>query len=183
MTQEELDHLIAGELPEARRRDVLTRLADESDGWKRCVHGFLEAQAWRSAFEEQDARPVPRASRRWLAPLASVAAAVAGFVVALLVLPADPPPAVSVVPTPADPEVRWVPYPVVQHTGLVPASDEQGRRYYTARGDFPPFILRALEAAGHDVEQVERVVQLPREEGEPIVLPVNETRVVEKLEL
>ena len=182
MTEEELDLLVEDELAEEHRRDVLARLAADAEGWKRCAQGFLEVQVWQRALGEEVERPVSGAPRRWLAPLASVAAAVAGFAAALLVLPTDRPPVASG-SAPADPEVRWVPYPVVQHTGLVPASDEDGRRYYTARGDVPPFVLRALEEAGHDVERVERVVQLPREEGEPIVLPVSETRVVEKLEL
>ena len=75
------------------------------------------------------------------------------------------------------PEVRYIPYPVVEHTGFVPASDERGNRYYQTSGPVPAFFLSALRNAGHDVRHVERLIDIPREEGDPLQLPITETRV------
>ena len=66
---------------------------------------------------------------------------------------------------------------MVEHTGFVPASDERGTPYYQARGRVPAFFLQALEEAGHAVKHVERVIDVPRDEGEPFQLPIVETRV------
>ncbi len=41
-----LDKLADGELNEAERRELLLRLDDEPDGWRRCALAFLEAQSW-----------------------------------------------------------------------------------------------------------------------------------------
>lgn len=45
-----LDMLVDGELSEAERRDVLSRLDAEPDGWRRCALAFLEGQSWRDAM-------------------------------------------------------------------------------------------------------------------------------------
>jgi len=42
------DRLADGELDEAGRRALLSRLDDIPGGWRRCALAFLEAQAWRS---------------------------------------------------------------------------------------------------------------------------------------
>lgn len=44
------DLLVDGELGEAARRQLLSRLDDEPGGWRRCALAFLEAQSWRQAF-------------------------------------------------------------------------------------------------------------------------------------
>jgi hypothetical protein len=45
-----LELLVDGELPEAGRRELLLRLENEPDGWRRCALAFLEAQVWRQAL-------------------------------------------------------------------------------------------------------------------------------------
>jgi hypothetical protein len=45
-----LDRLVAGDLPELERRELLLKLDAEPDGWRRCALAFLEDQAWRSAL-------------------------------------------------------------------------------------------------------------------------------------
>jgi hypothetical protein len=45
----QLDLLVDDELSEAERRDLLLRLQQEPDGWRRCALAFLEAQSWRRA--------------------------------------------------------------------------------------------------------------------------------------
>ena len=47
----QLDMLVDGELSEHQRRDLLYRLNEEPDGWRRCALAFLEAQSWREAMQ------------------------------------------------------------------------------------------------------------------------------------
>ncbi len=47
----QLDMLVDGELSEQQRRDLLCRLNEEPDGWRRCAFAFLEAQSWREAMQ------------------------------------------------------------------------------------------------------------------------------------
>jgi len=43
----ELDRLVDGELSPAAYREMLRRLEQLPDGWRRCALAFLQAQAWR----------------------------------------------------------------------------------------------------------------------------------------
>ena len=47
-----LDRLVDGELPETQRRELLTSLEQQPDGWRRCALAFLEAQSWGEALGE-----------------------------------------------------------------------------------------------------------------------------------
>ena len=47
----ELDLLVDGELPEHRRTDLLRRLDDSPEAWRRCALAFIEAQQWRSVLQ------------------------------------------------------------------------------------------------------------------------------------
>jgi hypothetical protein len=60
------DLLVDGELNEAARRELLSRLDREPDGWRRCALAFLEAQTWRSglAYEVHESPAAPAALRR-----------------------------------------------------------------------------------------------------------------------
>lgn len=42
-----IDLLVDGELDEARRRELLSRLENTPGGWRRCALAFLEAQSWQ----------------------------------------------------------------------------------------------------------------------------------------
>ena len=42
-----LDLLVDGELTPGERRELLTRLDEQPEGWRRCALAFLEAQAWQ----------------------------------------------------------------------------------------------------------------------------------------
>ena len=46
----QLDLLVDGELSDEERREVLSRLDTEPDGWRRCALAFLEAQIWREGM-------------------------------------------------------------------------------------------------------------------------------------
>ncbi len=50
ITDAAIDRLVDGDLGEAERRELLLRLEDEPDGWRRCALAFLEDQAWRLAM-------------------------------------------------------------------------------------------------------------------------------------
>lgn len=58
MNASQIDLLIDGELSPEARRELLARLDDSPDGWRRLALGFLEAQAWRDSFAEA-AREAP----------------------------------------------------------------------------------------------------------------------------
>ncbi len=54
-----LDRLVDGDLPESERRDLLLRLENDPDGWRRCALAFLEDQSWRKALAPVASTPVP----------------------------------------------------------------------------------------------------------------------------
>src|SRR5436309_2581424 len=45
-----IDRLVAGDLDEDRRRDLLAWLDDEPVRWRGCALAFLEVQMWEQAF-------------------------------------------------------------------------------------------------------------------------------------
>ena len=85
-----LDQLVDGELTDDQRRQLLTKLDAQSDGWRRCALAFLEAQSWEKEFRAMTAAPVQETAVRpapakstWLqSRMASVLAVAASFVVA-----------------------------------------------------------------------------------------------------
>ena len=48
--ERQFDLLVDGELDEKDRRELLSRLDHEPDGWRRCALAFLQAQAWQQAL-------------------------------------------------------------------------------------------------------------------------------------
>ena len=48
-----LDRLVDGELPDTQRRELLTSLEQQPDGWRQCALAFLEAQSWGEALEKR----------------------------------------------------------------------------------------------------------------------------------
>ncbi len=79
----QLDMLIDGELSEAERRDVLSQIDAEPDGWRRCALAFLEAQSWReemraipceTVVEAAVVAPKSRSSRQRFQTVLAVAA-------------------------------------------------------------------------------------------------------------
>ena len=89
--QRRFDLLVDGELSEADRRTLLSRLDEQPDGWRRCALAFLEAQSWRKEFgqvvrpsEEQPSQPSTAARRPWLQAWGTVLAMAASFLVALV---------------------------------------------------------------------------------------------------
>jgi hypothetical protein len=57
-----IDRLVDGELSASERRELLLRLENDPEGWRRCALAFLEDQAWRQAFgavASADPKPLP----------------------------------------------------------------------------------------------------------------------------
>ncbi len=52
MDHAKLDRLVDGELSEEQRRELIARISDEPEGWKRCALAFLETQAIRANLED-----------------------------------------------------------------------------------------------------------------------------------
>jgi hypothetical protein len=88
------DRLVDDELNEEERRELLGRLDDESDGWRRCALAFLEAQCWKKVLgqipnepkEKEIDKPTTKNPRRspWTERLTVLSAMAASFLVALL---------------------------------------------------------------------------------------------------
>lgn len=70
-----LELLVDGELDEARRRELLSRLDGLPHGWKQCALAFLEAQALRAALRAPRPEAPPRPVRPRTGPSAAVRAA------------------------------------------------------------------------------------------------------------
>jgi hypothetical protein len=91
--EEAVDLLVDGELDESRRRELLLRLEEQPDGWRRCAMAFLEAQCWKRQMRSVVCRPAagaaegrtPAAHRtRWVEGRAgTVLAMAASFLIAL----------------------------------------------------------------------------------------------------
>jgi hypothetical protein len=85
-----LDLLVDGELDDARRRDLLTRLDQTPGGWRSCALAFLEAQSWRDelgavARERPASTPIKqpaRAAGAWGSIPVNALAIAASFVIA-----------------------------------------------------------------------------------------------------
>jgi hypothetical protein len=89
---EVLDFLVDGELPDARRREVLASLDRTAGGWRACALAFLEAQCVRESLGKMACEPVPRSeptlprpARRnaWARHAGTFLAMAASFLVAL----------------------------------------------------------------------------------------------------
>jgi hypothetical protein len=85
------DLLVDGELNEAARRELLSRLDEEPGGWRRCALAFLEAQSWRHVFgaiagEPSVGLPPRRPARRFRfgGPAGTLLAMAASFMAALV---------------------------------------------------------------------------------------------------
>jgi hypothetical protein len=54
------DRLVDGELSESDRRELLSNLDNEPDGWRRCALAFLESQCWKQTLGPLMRESVPR---------------------------------------------------------------------------------------------------------------------------
>ena len=127
-----IDRLVDGDLPEVERRELLLRLENDPEGWRRCALAFLEDQAFRQALVGSasaanrpeltlDTPNIPRRRKAWLrhAPIAATVIAstfAAGFAAGGLsktvtrdeVAKVEPRKAVEAVARPLSDEIREV---------------------------------------------------------------------------
>src|SRR5687768_13637877 len=91
-----MDLLVDGELSEHDRRELLARLDETPEGWRRCALAFLESQDWRHELktvardpESADSVPAPAFSRSvflripWSTGLAMAASFLLAFALGL----------------------------------------------------------------------------------------------------
>ncbi len=157
----EIDALVAGDLAESTRRDLLIRLDASPDGWRRCALAFLEDQAWRDALggpiaaapagptpATPDLALHPRRRRRWLPIRAAAAASLAastfaaGFAMggASRVREVTP---VAVVEPRAVPRPAVAEEPTIRNVGYIDLVDRSA-------GETPPERVPILEGPGPD---------------------------------
>ena len=83
-----IDRLVDGELDDTERRELLLRLENDPEGWRRCALAFLEDQSWRKALaglaspssgsEPAEIAPTPpRSGRGWTRRIAIAASMIA----------------------------------------------------------------------------------------------------------
>lgn len=192
----QLDMLVDGELSEQQRRDLLSRLSEEPDGWRRCALAFLEAQSWREAMQtaEHESHNPPAVApsktqhlrrRRWLTISAMAACFLLAFASGMAIdrtarRPPDPAP-VTATPThvaEARPETPTPKEEEIAIAELAPAATEVNVPYHYVS------ILAEDPASGkHESIRLPVVPQEYLGEGWPDRLPaVLPNRVVRSLQ-
>ncbi|MDY0167222.1 MAG: hypothetical protein RBS80_11810 [Thermoguttaceae bacterium] len=200
------DRLVDDELPAAERREFLTSLDSQPDGWRRCALAFLQAQCWRkemaSFLGEADATPAPaalapdaeskamhqprRPTRRLAGRLATALAMAASFLIALwlgwLIQDAAE---VAGVPTPGPEQLaQSAPAPQVPDP-VNPRIPSPQQRPIAPRGPWQMVTLSANGPDGQGTETIElpacerQVLDSHWPEGLPSALPLE---VLESLE-
>jgi hypothetical protein len=200
-----MDRLIDGELSDAERRRLLASLDERPDGWRRCALAFLEAQSWKGDLREAICEP-PRTARtytdatptlprgvRWQRGLGWLAIA-ASLVVAfsLGTMRRDVGPSMVAVPPAADNQIAAV-SPDDALTLWV--RDNQGRKQplrvplvdagtldrelgVTFQSAMPASTRERLQQRGFDVQSKRRYAPLWLENGRPMIVPVEDTKIV-----
>jgi hypothetical protein len=185
-----IDQLVAGELPEDERRELLLHLDSQPDGWRQCALAFLEAQMWREALAPLGTTagadriaaatvihaPEPRLWRRfahWSALASCIAAAfVLGWAVKQVPQPAalSQPDRVVAAVQPSDAEA---PQP---NTAVV--SVEQAKP--TQRGESNPLfesMVASYERRGYASERQKKAVKVKLEDGTERQVKAEEVRL------
>jgi hypothetical protein len=213
------DKLVDGELSASERRELLTALDSQPDGWRRCALAFLEAQAWRQemggllehgAVTRPTARTtaVPSDTRApgrdrgvfWLTVAASLFIA---FTLGLALRdlphphqPATPNPFNSqvaatdtvraVAPQKAAPSADALTLWVRDEGGrahplrvpLVDAAAVDRQLGMQFQSGLPAEVRDQLRQRGYQVESKQRYAPLWLENGRPLIVPVEDTKIV-----
>ena len=201
-----LDRLVDGELNDAERRELLLRLDQAPQGWRRCALAFLEAQAWRSEARAavtdpeppQAVHPAATARRNWTGPALYIPLAMAaGFVLTFVMLKKWDGREIAGLGAPGGGSVQLVensPPAVGQNLRLivdgtagerqrmvdVPLVDAQ-RMNETLFGpgvqSLPPDFVRMLEQSGHQVVRERRLVPVDLHDGRRVVVPMDQVDI------
>jgi hypothetical protein len=199
----QIDRLVDGELPEAERRALLSRLGAEPDGWRQCALAFLEAQTWREALDPREplallaqttANPrrvsvLPRVRRLFSLAASLLAAFAVGWLAhargtsgdskggpgatTVVTRPAGPAPVVVSRPAPAA-------APAPASASLPVALESTTGRPLAVLGPIPAAFsdraLKAWERKGYQVERKQRLVSMELRGGRHVSVPVDEVR-------
>ena len=188
----DIDRLVDGELSPEDRRNLLKRLDNETDGWKRCALAFLEDQAFKESFKPprqivgwvSDAQPtgmstaasvgyaslthptsprLPKSQARHR--LLTAAAVLLAFT---LGWSAKPKPAVEVVQKPVSTA------PAVETPAAPVSASTVAQQPVERRPDPKSDNVTVLNRAGYRVERLKRFVAIDKTNGRNIAVPVSE---------
>lgn len=202
------DRLVDGELTAAERHALLASLDDRPGGWRRCALAFLEAQSWREGLGQfvrgADAttasgggnlaastalkRSTLKQGMAWLAIAASVLVA---FALGTMRRDAGPTiatnapipsPATSVKPKVDDALTLFVRDESGQmrpmRVPLVDAATLDRQLGVQFQPTLPTTIRERLQHRGFDIQSKQRYAPLWLENGRPMIVPVEDTKIV-----
>ena len=172
MNASQIDLLIDGELSPEARRELLARLDESPDGWRRLALAFLEAQSWRESFAEA-AREVPlpvplitiRPKRLRLAPwMARAAVVLAAFAMGWAIhrprIEAARP---LFAQRPVERPIPMPNHPLPMIARKLPES--------------PGYVEGRLQREGYRVEQTRYLVPAATKDGRRVAVPVERIRL------
>lgn len=200
-----LDRLVDGELNEAERRELLLRLDQAPQGWRRCALAFLEAQAWRSEVRAAVTEPTPvvrpatTARHNWKGPALYIPLAMAaGFLLTFVLLKkwdgSNPMAHIQVPDGGSVQVVENAPSTSAQNLRLVvdgtvgerqkmvevPLVDARRMNealFGAGSQSLPPDFVRMLEQAGHQVVRERRLVPVDLNDGRQVVVPMDQVEI------
>lgn len=221
-----LDRLVDGELSQEEYRKVLSELEGSQDGWRRCAHAFLEAQAFghtlplvmeparQSPHAESaptaPARTKPSSSFHGLERLSALAASIAvafglGWYISSLGDGADGgstgtapimitdnkpsnPPVIAPEQSGKKPGFVYVSQWDGQNTTGIPIPVDPNRPYdpqqpWDDSWGMTAQDLQKLKDQGHPVETHNRLIPVSLDNGEQVVVPMQEVILHDKPEL
>jgi hypothetical protein len=200
------DLLVDGELSDAERRRLLASLDARADGWRRCALAFLEAQSWKGDLRDvicetpripktniETTSSLPRGYpwQRGLGWLAIAASLVVAF--SLGTMRRERGQSIVAVPPAADNQIAAM-SPTDDALTLW-VRDNQGRKQplrvplvdagtldrelgVTFQSAMPAATRERLQQRGFDVQSKRRYAPLWLENGRPMIVPVEDTKIV-----
>ena len=183
-----LDRLVAGDLPDPKRRDFLLHLESEPGGWRRCALAFLEAQTWREAFAPMVApvhrevsvvipntSPVKPSSRRGrMREIMMIASLLLAF---LLGWKLRHEPLEVVVVKPSEPFTQAILAPAPDPEEVIPVAPKKAPVEPFRPSTALASMVKAWEQRGYESEWQTGQVTVKRQDGQKVILPVQEVRL------
>jgi hypothetical protein len=198
------DRLVDGELSEAERRRLLASLDERPDDWRKCALAFLEAQSWKGDLGQlvRESAPAPhgdlsatpaplsrellRHALPWLAIAASV---IVAFTLGLMQRDVEHPiaavpPEIPSAQATSDPDALtlWVRDDRGQaqplRVPLVDAGTIDRELGVTFQSAIPAGTRERLQQRGYDLQSKRRYAPLWLENGRPMIVPVEDTKIV-----
>ena len=180
-----IDMLVDGELEPAQRRDLLSRLDSEPQGWRRCAMAFLESQAFSEDIGRAGREPAriaapSRKPRYGLTILAMAASFLVALVLGMQITGGSQtesageeiasPEKKDDLPEEEGTGPRW--RVVDLATADAPEATNEEDLLQNTPSAIPENVLEALRKAGHTVNRRVRLVPSRLEDGRRLVVPV-----------